>query len=130
MATEEQIRHLAHAIWEKEGCPEGKADEHWHRAKQSLEDQEVRADRRRLAAAIVVGLVLITLFSWADRRSGSFQWWHVSAYVIALIVAVLVKLIPAMGRPLKHVNDSCKTLRLSIPRFCPTVMGSHKSSKG
>jgi len=41
MAKEEEIRHLAHAIWEKEECPEGRADEHWRRAKQFLENQEV-----------------------------------------------------------------------------------------
>jgi uncharacterized membrane protein len=41
MAREEEIRQLAHVIWEREGCPAGKADEHWHRAKQFLENQEV-----------------------------------------------------------------------------------------
>jgi hypothetical protein len=41
MATEEKIRQLAHAIWERERCPAGKADEHWYRAKQFLENQEV-----------------------------------------------------------------------------------------
>lgn len=40
MATEEEIKKLAHEIWEKEGCPEGKALEHYFRAKQILEEQE------------------------------------------------------------------------------------------
>ena len=40
MATEEQIRALAHTIWEQEGRPEGKSEEHYYRAKQILEDQE------------------------------------------------------------------------------------------
>ena len=40
VATEEQIRELAHAIWEKEGRPHGKAVEHYFRAKQILEEQE------------------------------------------------------------------------------------------
>jgi hypothetical protein len=44
MATEEEIRHLAHAIWEKEGCPKGRADEHWYRAKQFLENQECQGN--------------------------------------------------------------------------------------
>lgn len=39
MATEEEIRRLAYAIWEKEGSPEGRADEYWYRAKRLLEDQ-------------------------------------------------------------------------------------------
>ena len=40
MATEEQIRELAFAIWEQEGRPEGKHVEHYFRAKQILEAQE------------------------------------------------------------------------------------------
>ena len=41
MATEEQIKDLAHAIWEQESYPEGKHLEHYFRAKQILEEQEV-----------------------------------------------------------------------------------------
>jgi hypothetical protein len=40
MATEEQIKNLAYAIWEQEGRPEGKHLEHYFRAKQILEEQE------------------------------------------------------------------------------------------
>ena len=40
MATEEQIRILAYSIWEQEGCPEGKKEEHYYRARQILEEQE------------------------------------------------------------------------------------------
>jgi Protein of unknown function (DUF2934) len=40
MATEEQIRELAYNLWEKEGGPEGKDQEHYFRAKSILEDQE------------------------------------------------------------------------------------------
>ncbi len=40
MPTEEQIRELAHAIWEKEGRLDGKDEEHYFRAKQILEEQE------------------------------------------------------------------------------------------
>jgi hypothetical protein len=47
MVTEEQIRELAHAFWEKEGCPVGKDLEHYYRAKQILEERE---------AAIVIEL--------------------------------------------------------------------------
>jgi hypothetical protein len=101
MATEEKIRHLAHTIWESEGCPEGKADEHWFKAKQLLKNQEMR---KRLVAALVVGLVLIAFFSWVERRFGDFQWWHVYVLVGALIMAVLVRLMPRMGRLLKRVT--------------------------
>jgi hypothetical protein len=40
MVTEEQIKELAHEIWEQEGCPEGKGVEHYFRAKQILEVKE------------------------------------------------------------------------------------------
>ena len=45
MATEEQIRALAHTIWEQEGCPEGKSEEHYYRAKQILEGQEATSSK-------------------------------------------------------------------------------------
>jgi len=38
--TEEQIKELAHAIWEQEGRPEGKDVEHYFRARQILEERE------------------------------------------------------------------------------------------
>jgi hypothetical protein len=40
MATEQQIRELAHSIWEQEGRPHGKDVEHYFRAKKMLEDME------------------------------------------------------------------------------------------
>jgi hypothetical protein len=40
MVTEEQIKELAHALWETEGRPEGKDVEHYFRAKQILEEKE------------------------------------------------------------------------------------------
>lgn len=40
MVTEEQIKELAHAIWEQEGRPEGKEVEHHFRAKEILEERE------------------------------------------------------------------------------------------
>jgi len=40
MARNEQIQELAYQIWQQESCPEGKASEHYFRAKQILEAQE------------------------------------------------------------------------------------------
>jgi len=40
MVTEEQIRALAYTIWEQEGRPHGKHEEHYLRAKQILEEKE------------------------------------------------------------------------------------------
>ncbi|MBL6079549.1 DUF2934 domain-containing protein [Belnapia sp. T18] len=35
-STEDAIRHWAHALWEEAGCPEGRAEEFWHRAREQL----------------------------------------------------------------------------------------------
>jgi len=35
-ATEDAIRLRSYMIWEREGCPEGKALEHWLRAREEL----------------------------------------------------------------------------------------------
>jgi len=40
MVSDEQIRELAYYLWQREGYPEGKATEHYFRAKQMLEAQE------------------------------------------------------------------------------------------
>ena len=40
MATEEEIKKLAHEIWEQEGRPEGKDIEHYFHAKKLLDEQE------------------------------------------------------------------------------------------
>jgi colicin import membrane protein len=39
------IEHRARAIWEREGRPEGRADEHWHRAIAELAEEEAAALR-------------------------------------------------------------------------------------
>jgi len=40
MPTEEEIKKLAHEIWEQEGRPEGKDVEHYFRAEKLLLEQE------------------------------------------------------------------------------------------
>ncbi len=32
--AERRIRERAYFLWRQEGCPEGRADEHWHRARE------------------------------------------------------------------------------------------------
>jgi len=38
--SEDQIRQYAHQLWEREGQPEGRADDLWHQAKAELESDE------------------------------------------------------------------------------------------
>jgi hypothetical protein len=40
MVTEQQMKEMAYAIWEREGRPEGKDLEHYFRARQILEEME------------------------------------------------------------------------------------------
>jgi hypothetical protein len=35
-----KVRERAYQIWEREGCPEGRENEHWHRAEQELADED------------------------------------------------------------------------------------------
>ena len=41
MIPEDAIRLRSYLIWEKAGCPDGKALEHWHQAKDELEAEFV-----------------------------------------------------------------------------------------
>ena len=41
MATEEEIKKIAHEIWEQEGRPEGKGVEHYFRAERLLQERQV-----------------------------------------------------------------------------------------
>jgi hypothetical protein len=41
LSEQEQIERMAHRIYEEEGCPEGKAEEHWARAERIIHEQRV-----------------------------------------------------------------------------------------
>jgi hypothetical protein len=47
MPTEEQIRQLAHSLWEQEGRPDGRDREHYLTAKGILEQQETAQGRAK-----------------------------------------------------------------------------------
>ena len=44
MATEDQIRHYAHLLWEKAGSPEGRSEEFWHAAEVELNSESDSPD--------------------------------------------------------------------------------------
>lgn len=50
---EDRIRDRAYAIWEREGCPDGRREAHWEQARRELLDEERRA--RILAEAEAFG---------------------------------------------------------------------------
>jgi hypothetical protein len=41
--SEQRIRERAYHMWEAEGCPEGRADQYWNRAKELMEDETLSA---------------------------------------------------------------------------------------
>jgi hypothetical protein len=45
-SREEQIRARAHQIWEEEGRPEGRQQEHWERAAREIEAREGGGETR------------------------------------------------------------------------------------
>jgi hypothetical protein len=51
MPTEEQIKQLAHSLWEQEGRPEGRDTHHYLAAKQILEEQETAQKRPKASRA-------------------------------------------------------------------------------
>jgi hypothetical protein len=57
-----------------------------------------------LIVAVVLGLILIAYFSWSEQKSGIFQWWHVCVMLVALIFAILAKILPWMGNVIKNVK--------------------------
>ena len=44
---EERIRERAYHIWKEEGCPEGRAEEHWEQARRALSTDGSQAQRVR-----------------------------------------------------------------------------------
>ena len=43
---EEKIRERAYGIWEEEGYPHGRAEDHWHRAAREVGSAEASRPRR------------------------------------------------------------------------------------
>jgi hypothetical protein len=50
MPTEEQIKQLAHSLWEQEGRPEGKDREHYLTAKGILEQRQGAQGRAKASS--------------------------------------------------------------------------------
>lgn len=46
---EERIRQRAHELWEQEGRPEGRAQDHWERAAQDLDREDAAIQREGIA---------------------------------------------------------------------------------
>jgi hypothetical protein len=45
VSREEKIRVRAYELWEKDGSPEGRADEYWEQAQAQIDEEEYAADR-------------------------------------------------------------------------------------
>ncbi|MDH6149493.1 MULTISPECIES: DUF2934 domain-containing protein [Paraburkholderia] len=44
VSREEKIRVRAYELWEKDGSPDGRADECWEQARAQIEEEESEAD--------------------------------------------------------------------------------------
>jgi hypothetical protein len=49
MVSEAAIRQRSYEIWQREGCPEGKSEEHWFRARVELEAEQPKREFRTAA---------------------------------------------------------------------------------
>jgi hypothetical protein len=60
MGREQAVRELAYAIWEANGCPDGRADEHWCQAEAQIDAELAQAknfaDRTSAAGKPVKGV--------------------------------------------------------------------------
>lgn len=45
VSREDKIRVRAYELWQKDGSPEGRADEYWELARAQIDDEESEADR-------------------------------------------------------------------------------------
>jgi len=43
--TEDEIRELAYQLWQEDGCPEGRAEEHWAKARALLSRSERKSEQ-------------------------------------------------------------------------------------
>jgi len=48
---EQRIRERAYEIWENEGCPEGRGDEHWRQACAEFQEAKAEADAAKPAGS-------------------------------------------------------------------------------
>jgi hypothetical protein len=55
MDREERIKRRAHELWEHEGRPEGRQQEHWDQAVQEVESEGSEAERGPVAPDQAVG---------------------------------------------------------------------------
>lgn len=44
VSREEKIRVRAYELWEKDGSPDGRADEYWEQARAQIDEEESAAD--------------------------------------------------------------------------------------
>ena len=54
---QEKIRIVAHQLWERDGSPEGKADDYWHAAVELLSDEGEIEEPSDPASVLVAPLV-------------------------------------------------------------------------
>jgi hypothetical protein len=50
LGNQQLIRERAYVLWEKDGRPEGRADEYWRRAEEEIMNQSVAGEEDPLAA--------------------------------------------------------------------------------
>ena len=71
--AEERVRERAYFLWEREGCPEGRADEHWRRAVESeAAEATLRGQgRRHTGSAVAAGGSPASAASSGTARNGA-----------------------------------------------------------
>ncbi|HOV02798.1 MAG TPA: DUF2934 domain-containing protein [Hyphomicrobiales bacterium] len=76
VVTEEAVRTAAHQIWLDEGCPDGRAETHWHQAREMMEKaaapkRKATAPKKKAAAAGEAAVAKATRAPARPRKTAS-----------------------------------------------------------
>lgn len=71
MPKKKDIATRAYSIWEREGCPEGRDREHWRRAEEMLEQEEIT---RKFLCLVGITVSVITIIFIVSGIVSGFRW--------------------------------------------------------
>jgi hypothetical protein len=79
MAREDEVRDRAHAIWEREGRPEGSAERHWAQAEEELRAEQESGGATGTTASAAAGTETWTEPGAAVPPGEGRNWWEKDA---------------------------------------------------
>lgn len=128
MGREDEIRLIAHSIWEEEGRPDGRDYEHWRRAEAIWEEQDRKAGAKS-AKSTITEEARTTLAGEPAREQQPVvakRWalaWALGEYASSTQTAER-QAPPAASEEPMSVPESPKTQSTDIPQEGTTMIGA------